>query len=332
MVDIRYDVVGIGNAIVDIIGRCDDHFLDAHGAPKGHMRLVESGEIDVLYKAMGPAVEVSGGSAANTLAGLASFGGRASFIGKVADDEFGRIFRHDIRAADVAFETEMVSGKAPTSRSLVLVTPDGERTMNTFLGISTDLDDGEVDPEMIKAAKIVYLEGYLFDQSEAKAAFRQAVDIASQAGRQVSLSLSDGFCVDRHRGAFLELIRDGVDILFANSDEICSLYETQDFEEAARHVSEDTSLAALTRGAEGSVLLANGQRIEIPVEPVSMVEDTTGAGDLYASGVLYGVACGLSLERAGRLGALAAAEVISHLGARPEVSLCDLAKERGILP
>lgn len=331
MSETLYEVVGIGNAIVDIIGRCDDAFLAEHDAPKGHMRLIDSKEIDALYKAMGPAVEVSGGSAANTLVGVASLGARAAFIGKVADDEFGRIFGHDIRAADVAFRSDPVAEGMPTSRSLILVTPDGERTMNTFLGISTDLDDGEVDGDLIRASKIVYLEGYLFDQPEAKAAFRQAVKIAKDAGRQVALSLSDGFCVDRHRGEFLELIRDGVDILFANSDEICSLYETDDFDKAAGLTAGDTTLAALTRGGEGSVVLSKGERIEIPVAAVSEVEDTTGAGDLYASGFLFGVSTGLDLATAGRLGSLAASEIISHLGARPETSLCKLASEQGLL-
>ncbi|MBU2580852.1 MAG: adenosine kinase [Alphaproteobacteria bacterium] len=331
MSDTRYDVIGIGNAIVDIIGRCDDEFLVKHDAPKGHMRLVDAETVSALYSGMGPAVEISGGSAANTLVGVSSFGGNGAFIGKVADDEFGKIFAHDIRAAGVAFNSKAVNGKDPTSRSLILVTPDGERTMNTFLGISTDIDDGEVDPEAIKAAKIVYLEGYLFDRPDAKAAFRQAVKIAREGSRKVALTLSDGFCVDRHRGEFVELIRDGVDILFANEDEIKSLYETADFEEAARRTMADTELAALTRSASGSLIISRGERIEIPVDPVAKVEDTTGAGDLYAAGFLYGVASGKDLKTAGRLGSIAAAEVISHIGARPETNLAELARKKGIL-
>lgn len=330
MTEIRYDVVGIGNAIVDIIGRCDDAFLAANGAPKGHMRLVDADTIALLYKGMGPAVEISGGSAANTLAGVASLGGRAGFIGKVAGDEFGRIFAHDIRAAGVAFSSQAVNGKAPTSRSLILVTPDGERTMNTFLGISTDLDHGEVDPEMIGAARIVYLEGYLFDRDEAKAAFRQAVAIAKSAGRQVALSLSDSFCVNRHRGEFLALMRSGIDIVFANESEITALYETDDFAVAAERVRKDVPLAALTRGAKGSEILAGDKTLKVPVDPVQKVVDTTGAGDLYAAGVLYGLAKGCDLETAGRLGSLAAAEIISHIGARPEKPLGQLAGERGL--
>lgn len=331
MSDYRFDVIGIGNAIVDIIGRCEDEFLKKHDAPKGHMRLVDAATVELLYNDMGPAVEISGGSAANTLVGIASFGGNGAFIGKVAGDEFGKIFAHDIRAAGVEFNSKAVDGKDPTSRSLILVTPDGERTMNTYLGISTDIDDGEVDPEAIKAAKIVYLEGYLFDRPDAKAAFRQAVAIAKGAGRKVALSLSDGFCVDRHRGEFVELIRDGIDILFANEDEITSLYEITDFEEAARRAMADTELAALTRSAKGSVVISRGERIEIPVDPVETVEDTTGAGDLYAAGFLYGLASGRDLATAGRLGSIAAAEVISHMGARPEVDLAMLAREKGVL-
>ena len=331
MSDTRYDIIGIGNAIVDIIGRCDDDFLVKHDAPKGHMRLVDADTIASLYADMGPAIEVSGGSAANTLAGVSSFGGTGAFIGKVAEDEFGKIFAHDIRAAGVDFNSKAVNGKDPTSRSLILVTPDGERTMNTYLGISTDFDQGEVDPEAIKAAKIVYLEGYLFDHQDAKAAFRQAVEIAKSAGRKVALSLSDGFCVDRHRADFVELIRDGIDILFANEDEIKSLYQTSDFDEAAQCTLADTDLAALTRSAKGSLVISRGEKIEIPVEPVDEVVDATGAGDLYAAGFLYGVATGKDLATAGRLGSIAAAEVISHMGARPEVKLGELARAKGVL-
>lgn len=325
---IRYDVIGIGNAIVDIIGRCDDDFLAQHDALKGNMRLVDAETVASIYGDMGPGVEISGGSAANTLVGVASFGGRAAFIGKVADDDFGKVFAHDIRAAGVDFASMPVGGKAPTSRCLILVTPDGERTMNTYLGISTDLDQGEVDPEAIRAAGIVYLEGYLFDQPEAKAAFRQAVEIARSAGRKVALTLSDGFCVDRHRGEFRDLIRDGVDILLANENEITSLYETDDFEDAAQRAGAETELAALTRSAKGSVIISKGQRIEIPVHPIERLVDSTGAGDLYAAGFLYGIATGKDLATAGRLGSIAAAEVISHVGARPETRLSDLALDR----
>ncbi|MFM9937999.1 MAG: adenosine kinase [Hyphomicrobiaceae bacterium] len=330
MTDIKYDVVGIGNAIVDVIGRCNDAFLAKHNAPKGHMRLVDADTVTTLYKDMGPAVEISGGSAANTMVGIASFGGRAGFIGKVADDEFGRIFAHDIEAARVAFTTPAAKGGAPTSRSLILVTPDGERTMNTFLGVSPELNQGEVDAAMVKASGIVYLEGYLFDQPAAKAAFRQAAGLARQAGRKVALTLSDSFCVDRHRAEFLELIRKETDILFANESEITSLYQTKVFDDAARQAKGDVKIAVLTRSAKGSLIMAGDKAVTVTPEPVRQVVDTTGAGDLYAAGFLYGLSQGKSLDTCGRLGSIAAAEVISHIGARPETSLAKLAKDRGI--
>jgi sugar/nucleoside kinase (ribokinase family) len=331
MSEIHYDVVGIGNAIVDILGRCDDAFLAKHGAPKGHMRLIDDATISALYGAMGPGIEISGGSAANTLVGISSFGGRTGFIGKVADDDFGRIFAHDIKAASVTFETKPVAGKEPTSRSLILVTPDGERTMNTFLGISTNLDQGEIDANLISAAAIIYLEGYLFDRPEAKAAFQQAVKIAKTAGRKVALTLSDSFCVDRHRADFIDLIRDGVDILFANESEITSLYETSDFELAAANAARDAQLAVLTRSEKGSVILSEGHRLEIPAETVQTLVDSTGAGDLYAAGFLYGLSANLGLEAAGQLGSLAASEVISHMGARPNAPLHQLARARQLI-
>ncbi len=331
MTTTRYDVTGIGNAIVDIIGRCDEAYLLTIGAGKGSMRLVDAAEITKIYSGMGPAIETSGGSAANTLAGIASFGGRAGFIGKVADDEFGRIFSHDIRAIGVKFTAPPVSGSQPTSRSLILVTPDGERTMNTYLGISTDLDHSQLDRDLIRDSAILYLEGYLFDRPDAKAAFREAVNEAKRAGRQVALTLSDGFCVDRHRAEFLDLIRSGVDILFANESEITSLYETQIFDAAADSARRDTKLAVLTRSAKGSVILADGQSISIHAEKVEKVVDTTGAGDLYAAGFLFGYANGMPLEKSGKLASLAAAEVISHIGARPVANLNQLARKRGLL-
>jgi sugar/nucleoside kinase (ribokinase family) len=277
-------------------------------------------------------VEISGGSAANTMAGIASLGGKAGFIGKVARDEFGGVFGHDIRSAGVTFTTPPApEGSDPTARCLILVTPDGQRTMNTFLGVSPQLGGGEIDAELIASAKIVYLEGYLFDRPEAKAAFRRAAEIAAKARRQVALTLSDPFCVDRHRAEFLELIRGSVDILFANEAEIASLFRANTFEEAASRAQANTRLAVLTRSEAGSVILSEGQRIAIPAAPVAKVIDTTGAGDLYAAGFLYGLATGRSLEAAGRLGSLAAAEIISHLGARPAASLRELASARGLL-
>jgi sugar/nucleoside kinase (ribokinase family) len=326
-----HDVVGIGNAIVDIIGRCDDGFLATHGRTKGSMQLVDASTVTALYGAMGPGIEISGGSVANTMVGVASFGGRAGFIGKTATDQFGEVFRHDIRAAGVTFDTPPAAGGEPTGRSLILVTPDGQRTMNTFLGVSPQFGSGEVNADLIRSARIVYLEGYLFDRPEAKAAFRQAADIAAKAGRQVALSLSDAFCVDRHRAEFLDLVRNSVDILFANEAEVTSLYETSSFDEAARRAQADTKLAALTRSEKGSVILGDGQAVQIAAAPVAEVVDTTGAGDLYAAGFLFGVARGLDLEVAGRLGSLAAAEIISHIGARPQVPLVELARTNGLL-
>lgn len=330
MSDIRFDVVGIGNAIVDIIGRCDEAFLARHGATKGSMQLVDADTVIRLYGDMGPAVETSGGSAANTMSGIASFGGRGAFIGKVADDEFGKIFRHDITGAGIAFDVTPTKGSSPTSRSLILVTPDGERTMHTFLGASNELDDTAVDPVLIQQSAIVYLEGYLFDRPEAKAAFRHVAQLAAKAGRRAAMTLSDPFCVDRHRAEFLDFVSSGVDILFANENEIKSLYETTSFEEAARRARADVKIAVLTRSEKGSVILADGESVEIASEPVEVV-DTTGAGDLYAAGVLYGLTSGRDLETSGRLGALAASEIISHIGPRPDVSLERLARDRGLL-
>ena len=327
----EHDVVGIGNAIVDIIGRCDDAFLAQFGCTKGSMQLVDTATVLKLYDAMGPAIEISGGSVANTMVGIASFGGKAGFIGKTADDQFGQVFRHDIRAAGVTFNTPSAGDSEPTGRSLILVTPDGQRTMNTSLGVSPRLGGGEVDAELIKSARILYLEGYLFDRPEAKAAFRQAADIATRAGRQVALSLSDPFCVDRHRPEFLKLIRESVDILFANEAEIVSLYETTQFDDAARQAQADTKLAALTRSEKGSVILSGGQSIAVAAAPVSKVVDTTGAGDLFAAGFLFGVATGKDLQTAAKLGSMAAAEIISHIGARPEVKLGELARKQGLL-
>jgi sugar/nucleoside kinase (ribokinase family) len=330
MADARYDVVGIGNAIVDIIGQCDEAFLAKVGAQKGSMRLVDGAEITRLYSKMGSAVEISGGSAANTIAGIASFGGRAAFIGTVADDEFGKIFTHDIRSIGVTFTAKPVAGAAPTSRSLILVTPDGERTMNTFLGISTQLREKQLDRELIADSAILYLEGYLFDEAEAKRAFYQAVETAKHAGRKVALTLSDGFCVDRHRSEFLDLIRSGIDILFANESEIKSLYQTEAFELAAASAQDDVKLAVLTRSGKGSIILNEGRSITIPAEPVHVI-DTTGAGDLYSAGFLFGYARGMSLEISGRLASLAASEIISHIGARPSVQLDQFARDRGLI-
>ena len=326
-----YDVVGIGNAIVDIIARCDEGFLTKHDLAKGFMRLIDAHEAARLYEAMGPAIERSGGSAANTIAGLASFGAKCGFIGRVAADQFGGIFRHDIRSQGVAYETAPATEGAPTARCLILVTPDGERTMNTFLGASVGFTPEDLDAAMLGAARIVYLEGYLFDKEEAKAAFRQAAKEAKKAGAKVALSLSDAFCVDRHRADFQAFVREGADIVFANEKEITSLYEVNSFAEAADAALQDCEMAVLTRSEAGSVIVAAGETTEIAAWPVQEVVDVTGAGDLYAAGFLYGLTRGASLAECGRLGSLAAAEVIGHIGARPETPLRKLAKENGLI-
>jgi sugar/nucleoside kinase (ribokinase family) len=330
MRDQRIDVVGIGNAIVDVISRCDESFLISRELPKGHMRLIDTAEVEALYAAMGPAIETSGGSAANTMAGVASFGGSCAFIGRVANDELGRIFGHDIRAQGVAFTSRPADGGEPTGRCLIFVTPDGERTMNTYLGAAPHLARADLDAKLLGSAKIVYLEGYLFDRDAAKAAFHDAAAMAAQGGAKVALSLSDAFCVGRHRAEFLTLIRDRVDIVFANESELLTLYETHYFESGAAAVRKDATLAVITRSAKGSVILAGDRTIEVAVEPVNKVVDATGAGDLYAAGFLYGYASERPLAECGRLASIAAAEVIGHVGARPQVPLAELAKARGL--
>jgi sugar/nucleoside kinase (ribokinase family) len=331
MQETRYDVVGIGNAIVDIFGHCDDAFLSKHDLAKGFMRLIDAQEADRLYGLMGPAMERSGGSAANTIAGLASFGGKGAFIGRVADDQFGKVFWHDIRASGVAFETAPATGGLPTAVCLILVTPDGERTMNTFLGASTELGPAEVDAAMIAAAKVTYLEGYLFDKPEAKEAFHAAAAIAAKAGRKTALSLSDAFCVDRHRADFRKLVKSEIDILFANEKEITALYEVNSFDEAAAAVRGECEIAVLTRSESGSVIVTQKETVQVRPTRVEKVIDATGAGDLYAAGFLYGYTRNLKLVDCGRLGSLAAAEVISHLGARPELPLSTIAKQEGLI-
>jgi len=327
-----YDVVGIGNAIVDIIARCDDAFLSKRDLDKGFMRLIDADDAASLYEEMGPATERSGGSVANSIAGLASLGANCGFIGRVAADQFGGIFRHDIRSLGIEYTTEPAVGGEPTARCLILVTPDGERTMNTFLGASVDLTAADIDPKLIGAAKFVYLEGYLFDKDAAKSAFHEAARLAKDSGAKVALSLSDPFCVDRHRDDFRALVKDGADIVFANEKEITSLYETNTFLEAADAALQDCEMAVLTRSEAGSLIVSSGETTEIPADPVSQVIDATGAGDLYAAGFLYGLSRRFPLETCGRLGSLAAAEAISHIGARPETNLVELAKSRGLLP
>ncbi|HUG60401.1 MAG TPA: adenosine kinase [Methylomirabilota bacterium] len=326
-----FDVLAIGNAIVDILARTEDSFLVEIGVSKGMMRLVDAAEADGLYERMGPAIEASGGSAGNTAAGVASFGGRAAYIGKVADDAFGRIFRHDIRALGVHFDTAALVGGAPTARSMILITPDGERTMNTYLGACTTLGEADIDPAVVGAAEITYLEGYLWDPPEAKKAFRRTAEIAHGAGRKVAITLSDSFCVDRWRGEFLELMRSGtVDIVFANKEEIRALYETSDLEGAVSAIRSDCALAVVTLGSEGALAASAGDVVRAPAYPVETVVDLTGAGDQFAAGFLLGLTRELGLADALRLGCLAGAEVIGHIGPRPLVSLETLAAENGL--
>ena len=327
----RYDVLGIGNAIVDVLARTDDDFLVRQKMPKGSMSLIDEARAKSIYEAMGPATKASGGSAANTIAGVASFGGRAAFIGKVKDDELGKAFTHDIRAIGVAFTTPPAKDGPATASCYILVTPDGERTMNTFLGAAQNLSPADVPDEEIASASITYLEGYLWDPKEAKEAFRKAAKIAHGAGRTVALTLSDSFCVDRYRAEFLDLVKGGtVDILFANEHELKSLYETGEFETALEALRKDAKLGVVTRSEKGAVVVGAGKIETIPVFPVERVVDATGAGDLFAAGFLHGYARGLPHADSARLGALAAAEVISHIGARPGRRLADLAKENGL--
>ncbi len=325
-----YDVVGLGNAIVDVISKQDDDFLVKWGINKDAMNLIEEDRADLLTKASVDALETSGGSGANTIAGIASLGGKAAYIGKVADDRLGKVFKADMETVGVPFPTAPLSEGPATARSIIFVTPDGKRSMNTFLGASVEFSPSDVDRDTVEAGGILYLEGYLFDKEAAKAAFVHAAEIAHAAGRKVSLTLSDSFCVDRHRDSFRQLIRTQIDILFANEEELLSLYETRDFDAAVEMLRADTSLAAVTRGEKGSVIIGDGDPISVPAEPISQVVDTTGAGDQYAAGFLFGVARGLPLATCARLGHIAAAEVISHYGPRPEVSLDVLAKDAGI--
>jgi sugar/nucleoside kinase (ribokinase family) len=331
MTSTRYDVLGIGNAIVDVIARAEDDFLVRQNMRKGSMALIDEARADAIYDAMGPAIETSGGSAANTIVGLASLGARTAFIGKVKADTLGRTFMHDIRAAGVAFDTPPAADGPSTARCYVLVTADGERTMNTYLGAAQDLHPNDVDEDAVGAASITYLEGYLWDPKNAKDAFLKAAAAAHNAERLVALTLSDAFCVDRWRDEFLQLVRSRtVDLLFANEAELCSLYETADFDSAVTALRKDARFAAVTRSEKGCIIVTAETIEAVPAFPISRLVDTTGAGDLFAAGFLFGIARGADHQTAGRLGSLAAAEVIQHLGARPESSLKALAQEHGL--
>ena len=332
MTSAKYDVLGIGNAIFDVLVQTDDSFLGRHGMTKGGMALIDEAGAAAIYKEMGPATEMSGGSGANTIVGLASFGARTAFIAKVKNDQIGGLYTHDIRAAGVAFETKAASDGPATGCSYILVTPDGERTMNTYLGAAQDLAPADIDAEQVAASAILYLEGYLWDPQSAKEAFVKAASIAHGAGRQVALTLSDSFCVGRYRDEFLDLMRKGtVDLVFANEAELQSLYQTTDFEAALKQLRADTKLGIVTRSEKGCVVASKDGVIAVPAFPIAKMVDTTGAGDLFAAGFLFGLVRGTGHENAGRLGALAAAEVIQHIGARPQVSLKELAKKNGLL-
>ena len=324
----RFDILGIGNAIVDVVARADDAFLSRHAMRKGGMALIDAAAAEALYRAMPPGQESSGGSAANTCAVAAALGARVAYLGKVADDQLGAVFRHDITASGVHFPSAPLAGGAPTARSLILVTPDAQRTMSTYLGACVSFTEADVDANLVADASVLYLEGYLFDPPAAQAAFRRAAAAAHAAGRQVALSLSDPFCVDRHRAAFRELVKREVDVLFANETEIASLYEANDFDDAMEAARGDVALAALTRSEAGSVILRGAETVRVAAEPVRVV-DTTGAGDAYAAGFLAGLAAGRELAACGRLGSIAAAEAISHYGARPEANMRELAAAIG---
>lgn len=329
MTDTRLDVLAIGNAIVDIIADADDAFIQAEGLTKGSMRLLDADEATRLYERMGPGLEMSGGSAANTVAGIAALGGKTGFIGQLAPDQLGEVFAHDIRALGVEFKTEPQDLGVPTARCLILVTPDAQRTMNTFLGASQHLPPAALDERQIRDAAILYLEGYLWDPQEPRFAMIRAIEIARAAGRKVAFTLSDTFCIDRHRDGFLELIDSGrIDILFANEAEIKALAAESGFDDAVDAIKARVPLLVVTRSERGAIAIANGRRVEVSAEPVERIVDTTGAGDLFAAGFLTGQARGLDLETSLRMGAIAAAEVISHYGARPEADLKQLMAAR----
>lgn len=326
-----HDVVAIGNAIVDILAQAEDSFIEEIGVAKGSMQLIFSPEdADALYDRMGPGREVSGGSAANTVAGMAALGSRCAFIGQVADDQLGQVFGHDLRAAGVDFDTEVRAGQPTTARCLIFVTPDGQRTMNTFLGASQFLPERALDRDVIAGGAILYLEGYLWDPEEPRAAMRAAIGIARDAGRKVAFTLSDVFCISRHGGDFRALIAEGlVDILFANENELLALAELDDFEAAVAKVAPQVPVLVVTRSEQGAIAVAGGERVAVAAEPVAQVVDTTGAGDLFAAGFLHGQAQGWDVAKSLKLGAACAAEIISHYGARPEADLQAIAAKLG---
>ncbi|MFL6206337.1 MAG: adenosine kinase [Acidimicrobiales bacterium] len=325
-----FDVVGIGNALVDVLSHESEAFVEANGLVKGAMTLIDTERAEALYAAMGGAIEASGGSAANTISGIASFGGRAAFIGRVHDDQLGTVFGHDLRATGATFRCPPATDGVPTGRCLIVVTPDAERTMNTYLGASEFLGPEDVDGDLIAAAQVTYLEGYLFDRPESQEAYWKAGRIAHDAGRRVALTLSDTFCVERHKEAWRSLVTDQVDILFANESEAMALYEVESVEAVLDHVKADVEIGCVTCGPKGSLVVHDGEVLEIPAHPAERVVDTTGAGDLYAAGFLFGFTSGRPLEVCGRLGSIAATAVLGHTGPRPGLSLAQLAASAGL--
>ncbi|MDP9139138.1 MAG: adenosine kinase [Pseudomonadota bacterium] len=327
----QIDVLGIGNAIVDLIARVDDAFIERYGLVKGSMNLIDEARAEQINRDMGPALEISGGSAANTVAGVASLGGRAAYFGKVKADALGAVFTRDIRAQGVSFDSTPAMDGPATARSFILVTPEGERTMNTYLGACVNLTTSDIDRATVESAQVTYMEGYLWDRPAAKQAFQLAARMARECGRLSSITLSDSFCVERHRDSFLELIRNDIDIVFANESEIKSLYQTQSFDGALAAIRRDCRIGVLTRSAAGCVVVSGEESQAVPAYPVGKVIDVTGAGDLFAAGFLFGFTKGKNLVQCARLGALAAAEVITHLGARPAVNLARHAEANGLL-
>lgn len=322
------ELVGIGNAIVDVLSKTVDNFLTENKIHKGTMTLIEADAAETLYAKMGPCTEMSGGSAANTIAAFAAMGGNAGFIGKVANDQMGKVFRHDLQASGVSFDTPALEDGPPTARCLIMITPDAQRTMCTHLGASVWVAPSDLNEEMIKNAQVTYLEGYLFDRPRAKQAFHRAGEIAHAAGKKVALSLSDPFCVKRHRAEFLELVQNHVDIVFANEEEIFALFDTRDFDVAAHHARDNCEIAVLTRSAKGSTVITEKETFEIKAEPIVRVVDTTGAGDMYAAGFLYGYTHGKSLAECGKIASVSAAEVLGHIGARPQVDLKQMLSDK----
>ena len=331
MTEIRYDVLCLGNAIVDVLSTVEEDFLVGHEIVKGSMTLIEEPRAEMLFGAMGPATVISGGSAANTAVGVASFGARAAFMGKVRTDQVGKLFTHDLRATGVHFPTDAAAVGPATARSFILVTPDGQRSMNTFLGACQGFGPDDVNADVVRASAVTYLEGYLWDPPAAKEAFKAAASIAHEAGRKVAITLSDSFCVDRYRDEFLDLIRTRtVDLVFSNEAELHALYQTADFDTAVASIRGTCELAVVTRGAEGSLVVAAESVAAVPASPIAELIDTTGAGDLFAAGFLAGFSRGADHQTSARLGALAAAEIIQHIGARPAKRLDRLATQHGL--